>query len=209
MSGLLDDDEMVVKAQDAKIKLMTNENGIFKLEVKKCGEMFDYDMQIKAKTDAKMAKMIRFFEYVTNEKNSLESKYQPLEEPVEKAQYLISDHNAIIKSSDQSEQLFEMKCPYDPSGICIAKADGVKPFDSEATLVMYSQLTYQILADRGLVNVTNLLAANVSEETFGDFLPLDTVSGLISDNSIRSIKGMVIRVVEFSSGGYKIRRIFA
>ena len=47
MSGLLDDDEMVVKAQDAKIKLMTNENGIFKLEVKKCGEMFDYDMQIK------------------------------------------------------------------------------------------------------------------------------------------------------------------
>ena len=63
MSGLLDDDEMVVKAQDAKIKLMTNENGIFKLEVKKCGEMFDYDMQIKAKTDAKMAKMLRFFEY--------------------------------------------------------------------------------------------------------------------------------------------------
>ena len=42
---------------------MTNENGIFTLEVTKSGEMFDYDMQIKAKTDAKMAKMIRFFEY--------------------------------------------------------------------------------------------------------------------------------------------------
>ena len=209
MSGLLDDDEMVVKAQDAKIKLMTNENGIFKLNVKKCGEMFDYDMQIKAKTDAKMAKMIRFFEYVTIEKNSLESKYQPLEEPVDlkNAQYLISDHTTI-SGSPMGEQLYKMKCPYDPSGICIAKADGVKPFDSEATLVMYSQLTYQILADRGLVNISSLLAANVSEETFGDFLPLEAVSGLISDNSIRSIQGMVIRVVELSSGGYKIRRNF-
>ena len=149
----------------------TNEKVIIKWNVKKCGEMFDYDMQIKAKTDAKMAKMIRFFEYVTIEKNSLESKYQPLEEPVDlkNAQYLISDHTTI-SGSPMGEQLYKMKCPYDPSGICIAKADGVKPFDSEATLVMYSQLTYQILADQGLVNITSLLAANVSEETFGDFL---------------------------------------
>ena len=150
-------------------------------------------MQIKEKTDAKLAKMIRFFEYVTIEKNKLESKYQPLEEPVElkNAQYLISDHTTISGSA-LSEQLYKMKCPYDPSGMCIAKSDGVKPFDSEATLVMYSQLTYQILADRGLVNITNLLAANVSEETFGDFLPLDVVSGLISDNSIRSIQGKAV-----------------
>ena len=141
---------------------------------------------------------------MTIDKNSLESKYQPLEEPVElkNAQYIISDHTTI-SGSPMGEQLYKMKCPYDPSGICIAKADGVKPFDSEATLVMYSQLTYQILADRGLVNISSLLAANVSEETFGDFLPLDVVSGLISDNSIRSIQGIVIQVVEFQVEGTK------
>ena len=49
----------------AQIQSITNENDILAIEITKSGEMFDYDMQIKTKTDAKLAKMIRFFEYVT------------------------------------------------------------------------------------------------------------------------------------------------
>ena len=42
---------------------------------------------------------------------------------------------------------------------------------------MYSQYTYQKLIDQELIDVTDLKAANISENTFEDFLPLDVVSG--------------------------------
>ena len=46
ISGILDEDDMVVKAQEAQIQSFSNENGLFSLEVTKSGDIFDYDMQI-------------------------------------------------------------------------------------------------------------------------------------------------------------------
>ena len=150
---------MLLNAQDAQIQSMNDDNGLFTLEVTKSGDKFDYDMQIKTKTDAKMAKMIRFFEYVTIETNTLQSKYKPLDDPVnlEVSEYVVSEPKPI------KNNFYEMKCPYDPQGKCIGQFDGTKPFDSEGVFTMYSQYTYQSLVDQGITNITYLKSMNISD----------------------------------------------
>ena len=63
----------------AQIQTLTNQNDILAIEITKSGELFDYDMQIKTKTDAKLAKMIRFFEYVTIGKSNFLVDFSPLD----------------------------------------------------------------------------------------------------------------------------------
>ena len=176
---------MLIKAQAAQIHSMNDENKIFTIEATKSGDMFDYDLQIKTKTDAKMAKMIRFFEYVTIESNTLQSKYKPLEDPVklEASEYVVSDPKAI------NDDFYEMKCPYDPRGKCIGQFEGPKPFDSEGVFNMYSQYTYQSLVDQGITNMTYLKSMNISDRAMTEFLSLEFVSGLVSQHSITSIYG--------------------
>ena len=127
------------------------------------------------------------------ETNSLESKYAPLDEPVklEAAKYVISDHKAI------NEELYEMKCPYDPSGKCIGKFDGSEDFNSEATILMVSSYTYQSLLDLGLVSISYLKSYNITEDHFKEHLPFEAVHGLPSEKSIKSIQGIAIARVIF------------
>ena len=122
------------------------------------------------------------------ETNSLESKYPPLDEPVklEAAKYVISDHKAI------NDELYEMKCPYDPSGKCIGKFDGAEDFNSEATILMVSSYTYQSLLDLGLVSISYLKSYNITEDHFKEYLPFEAVHGLPSEKSIKSIQGIAI-----------------
>ena len=81
--GMLDNQNMLLKAKKVQITYLKTENGFMDLKVmKEGGQTFDYDMETKSETNAAIAKMVRFFEYVTIETNPLEHKFSASQEPI-------------------------------------------------------------------------------------------------------------------------------
>ena len=183
---------MLIKAQEVTVTNFKQENGIFTIEWKNSSnEVFDFDVKMKVKTDAKLAKLTRFFEFVTLESNSLESKFSPLDEPVKaEAPSIVSDFKLI----DKAQNMYEMKCPYDPSGKCIGKAEGGKPFDSDTTIKMVSQYSYQKLINEKLLNESIVESWNITQSAYDEYLPFDHVYYYVSENSIQALNG------EFKNG---------
>ena len=93
---------LLLKAQDSTFKNLKIENGILTFDVTKFGDVFDYDMEIKTKTSATVAKLIRFFEFVTLETNKLDSKYEILSEPIKKKNVQVISNIRKVKGKKNS-----------------------------------------------------------------------------------------------------------
>ena len=183
--GILDDQDMLLKAQQAKITYLKAESGFMDIAVMKEGQIFDYDMETKSQTNAVIAKMVRFFEYVTLETNPLEHKYSASKVPIQ------PNAVPILSLVEKDGDFYEANCPYDPTGKVIFKYTGQynsdQKFHGNGTLNMVSNYTYESLAEMGIVNET--IMANWTESVKKEYLPLSSVSGLISAHSIHILKG--------------------
>ena len=183
---MLDNQNMLLKAKKVQITYLKTENGFMDLKVmKEGGKTFDYDMETKSETNAAIAKMVRFFEYVTIETNPLEHKFSASQEPIKPNAW------QILSFIEAHGEYYEANCPYDPTEKVIFKYTGQYntdgKFHGNATLNMVSNYTYESLSKLGLVNET--LLANLTESVKKEYLSLNAVSGLISWQSIQSLKG--------------------
>ena len=177
---------MLLKANKVQITYLKTENGFVDLKViKEGGQTFDYDMETKSETNAVIAKMIRFFEYVTIETNSLEHKWSASEEPIKP--YAVQ----ILSFIEKHGEYYKANCPYDPTEKVIFKYTGQynsdRKFHGNGTLNMVSNYTYKSLSKLGMVNES--LLANLTESVKKEYLSLNAVSGLISWQSISHLKG--------------------
>ena len=184
--GILDKDDMLLKAQKAKITHLQLENGFINIKVSKEGKIFDYDMETKTETNAVLAKMLRFFEFVTIETNPLHEKFAPLEEELKPGS------KEILSFLQKNGEYYEASCPYDPSDKVVFKFSGNydddRKFHGNATLNMVSNYTYESLKEMKMVNET--LLVNMTEKAMKTHLELSYVSHLISWQSIESIEGL-------------------
>ena len=183
---MLDNQNMLLKANKVQIIYLKTENGFVDLKViKDGGQTFDYDMETKSETNAVIAKMIRFFEYVTIETNSLEHKWSASEEPIK------PNALQILSFIEKHGEYYEANCPYDPTEKVIFKYTGQynsdRKFHGNGTLNMVSNYTYESLSKLGMVNES--LLANLTESVKKEYLSLNAVSGLISWQSISHLKG--------------------
>ena len=183
---MLDNQNMLLKANKVQITYLKTENGFVDLKViKDEGQTFDYDMETKSETNAVIAKMIRFFEYVTIETNSLEHKWSASEEPIK------PNALQILSFIEKHGEYYEANCPYDPTEKVIFKYTGQynsdRKFHGNGTLNMVSNYTYESLSKLGMVNES--LLANLTESVKKEYLSLNAVSGLISWQSISHLKG--------------------
>ena len=183
---MLDNQNMLLKANKVQITYLKTENGFVDLKViKDGGQTFDYDMETKSETNAVIAKMIRFFEYVTIETNSLEHKWSASEEPIK------PNAVQILSFIEKHGEYYEANCPYDPTEKVIFKYTGQynsdRKFHGNGTLNMVSNYTYESLSKLGMVNES--LLANLTESVKKEYLSLNAVSGLISWQSISHLKG--------------------
>jgi hypothetical protein len=121
LSGQLEQEDMLLKAHAVTINDLKLEQCLMTVQADKSGEVFDYDMEIQARTSATTAKMIRFFEKVAIEVIKLDTNFKPLDEPIEdhiKVE-IISDIKRISKV-----KLYSMTCPYDFNGTCVGRFEG-------------------------------------------------------------------------------------
>ena len=177
MTGQLDDDDILLKAQEVKLENAQIENGILKVTTNSLNDkIFDYDMQIRAQTDVVSAKMVRLFEFVTLEKNYLPSQFKILEEPIDEKKSL-----KVIKNIKPIEDtsLYEMDCPYDQEGHCIATFDGTVlngKFNSNSSLKMKSSWKRKDLIDENILNnKTYIESLNITEEYLNEYYSMEEV----------------------------------
>merc|ERR1711976_1082081 len=97
----------------------------------------------------------------------------------------------ILSLVEKDGDFYEANCPYDPTGKVIFKYSGQynldQKFHGNGTLNMVSNYTYESLAEMGIVNET--IMANWTQSVKKEYLPLSSVSGLISADSIHILKG--------------------
>lgn len=183
---------MLLRAKEAQITFIGTENGFMILRGaqpdEENGKSFDYDIESKAKTNAVKGKLIRFFEFVTYEKNKLEDKYQVLSEPLvpEKAIKILSDITPI--KDGINDNLCEASCPYDINEKCILSKTEER--DGGITFKMYTNWTYAKLIEADLTNGTYLIHdLNMTEEDLKAYVPHGNIGSLANDLSITSLKG--------------------
>lgn len=118
--GQVDDDDMMSQARQVKLINISYRNCLAVPEFESFGKTFDYDLQILARTQATVAKLIRFFEIAANEKEKLDTRFQVDPDPVDlsKAQILFRlngdpkqsatmTHLSVTTSDGPSKAIFE------------------------------------------------------------------------------------------------------
>ena len=180
---------MLLKAQEAQIsKIETFDYGMMNLEVEILpdSDQFDYDMQIKVRTQASKAKLERFFELISFQSKKLPDKFKPLPEKVsENALIVVSDFKHI------KDGFFKVKCPYEPSGFFIGKLATVRDYieDGPFEMTAYSNWTYKKLEEEGQFDENHFKTFNISDEKMDEYLSLMSVWWLVDGHSISSIRG--------------------
>ncbi len=89
--GSVEEDNMLLAARDVRLAGVVDGLNCLKvptIEVINQDRTFDYDLEIRAETRATTAKLLRFFDTVTDEKNSIDSQFKP--DPFE-----INNDNAV------------------------------------------------------------------------------------------------------------------
>ena len=187
-------DDMFVKARQVQVNELSMKFDLMTLGLAGSNDAqddyFDYDMLAKIKTDATLAKLNRFFEFITLDSNQVKSKYSPLEQvPVDiDAPLIVSEMKKL--QLEQDEDLYEMKCPMDISGKCFAAYEGNGEFQGDSTLKMYSDLTYNKLVEANYFNESYLESnTNVSKARWNDYLAMELVYYLVPQDSILKMKG--------------------
>ena len=190
LTGILEEEDMMMSdVHDVKLIALSDENCMKTVKFQPTGDKFDFDLQIKASVKKTVAKLIRFFEVVTESDWDPSLTFSPLEEPVNKrtANMIISElrkdenNNFLFKTVDgQSRGKFEGNL--DVEGL---------PNGPGNMIILSDYRRRDILSKEALKNATDGKAA---ESFLQEFIPLEQAFGLRSNKTIKNIQG------EFESG---------
>ena len=196
-NGVLDEDDILLKAKVVEIQDTKIYNGLLEIEATPISEeTFDYDIQLKTKTDVILARMIRLFEFVTLETSYLPDQFQPLEEEVdEKNSLKILE---IKRCINEKEGVYELNCPYSHGGICVAKLDENLVKDGKmnhnTTITMLSNWKRKDwFPEEVLKNQTFLDSMNYTAEVLDQYLTMDSVVGWVNSKAIKIIDGNFVK----------------
>lgn len=187
-SGILEEEDMMVKVQEARLVGVKEENCIKIPEIETFGEVFDYDLQVRSKMKATVAKIVRFFEIVTDEKLRLdnhfklsETDYDPKSaKPLIKILKYESNHYSILLNEEPSRANYEGTKDKDdmPNGSGIIK--------------ILTDMKRKDFLKRARGNVTeneNKEETESAKEYMESYVPVDMIPRMLTPKQVVSIKG--------------------
>lgn len=98
-------DDMMTKAREVKIIELKMKNCLMVPEVVAFGPEFDFDLEVQSVTQATVAKLVRFFEFITDNKKGITSKFSAIEEALSKNAVKFFDIKKVGKKFHEVETL--------------------------------------------------------------------------------------------------------